>query len=269
MQKFKNGEYLGKNSFERKFNSLIITQNSCQENYNSAWHYHSNPYFALILRGGSLERRKEKNIECTPGLLLFYNTHEPHKNEQYLPGSKNFNIEFESSWFKNMHLDERMLEGDIIIKEPVIKSLFLKIISEVIEEDCEMQLSVETSILQCFSILKKDNKQYIHPPTWLIQIKELLSETTSHSYSLSDLSVLFGVHPVTISKLFPRFFTCTMGEYIRKVKIEKSLQFLSKRNMSLASISALCDFADHGHFTRVFKKHTGFTPSQYRELLSH
>ena len=135
MQKLENGRYLSGNTFEKRFDGLIISQNSYQENYCSSWHYHENSYFAFILKGGSLELRKKNDIECTPGLLLFYNTQEPHKNEQYLPGSKNFNIEFQNSWFENMHIEKNALEGGMIIKEPIIKSLFLKIMSEAVEQD--------------------------------------------------------------------------------------------------------------------------------------
>jgi len=267
MQKLENGKYLSENTFEKRFDGLIISKNTYTENYYSSWHYHENCYFALILKGGSLERRKGNDIECRPGLLLFYNTQEPHKNEKYLPGSKNFNIEFQNSWFENMHIEKKALEGGMIIKDVVVKSLFLKIMAEAVEPDTDMQLSIEASILQCFSVLKNENKNYLSAPVWLIQIKELLNETKDHSYSLGELSILFGVHPVTISKLFPHFFQCTIGEYIRKIKIEKSLSLLPKKHISLASISSTCGFADHGHFTRVFKKHTGFTPSQYREIL--
>lgn len=168
-----------------------------------------------------------------------------------------------------MHIDKKASEGGMIIKNPVIKSLFLKIMSEVTGHENEMHLSVETSVLQCLSILRNENKNYLNPPAWLLQIKEMLRDTKTHSFSLSDLAILFGIHPVTISKLFPHFFHCTIGEYIRKIKIEKSLKLLSKKHISIASISSTCGFADHCHFTRVFKKHTGFTPSQYREVLFH
>ncbi|MDP4265029.1 MAG: AraC family transcriptional regulator [Bacteroidota bacterium] len=267
MQKLQDGRYLGGNIFESRINGLIISQSSYQQNYCSSWHYHENSYFAFILKGGSIERRKGNEIECTPGLLLYYNTQEPHKNEKYLAGSKNFNIEFQHSWFENMHIKKNILEGGMIIKEPVIKSLFLNIMAEAMEPGSETHLSIEASVLKCFSVLKNKNKNYVSAPAWLIRLKELLAETENHHYSLAELSVLFGVHPVTISKLFPHFFHCTIGEYIRKTRIEKSLSLLSKKYIPLASISSACGFADHGHFTRVFKKHTGFTPSRYREIL--
>ena len=96
MQQFANGQYLGINAFERQFNGLITTQNRYEADLYSEWHYHKNPYFAFILKGGSVEKRKPAEIECLPGMLLFYSTQEKHKNERYQAGSRNFSLEFSS-----------------------------------------------------------------------------------------------------------------------------------------------------------------------------
>ena len=267
MQQFTNGKYLGQNTFENRFNGLIISQNQYQTGFSSNWHYHENPYFAFILKGGSLERRKEQDVECTPGMLLFYNTREAHKNEEYREGSKNFSIEFERSWFENMNLYQNMFEGGFIIEDFSIKKILLKIMSEAKSNNNEMQLSIESSILQILSTLSGTKSNYTTPPQWLVDLKELLHDAPVQSYSLSGLARFFGVHPVTISKLFPHFFGCTIGEYIREIKIEKSLQLLCKKHISLDTIALECGFADNPHFTRTFKKSKGLSPSQYRSII--
>jgi AraC-like DNA-binding protein len=57
-----------------------------------------------------------------------------------------------------------------------------------------------------------------------------------------------------------------LGEYIRKLKIEKSLIFLHK-NDSLSEIAFDCGFADQSHFIRCFKENIGITPLKYRKIL--
>lgn len=267
MQEFTNGKYLGRNILEYRFNGLIVSQNQYQTGFSSSWHYHENAYFAFILKGGSLEKRKKEDIECIPGLLLYYNTQEPHKNEQYKAGSKNFSVEFENGWFKNMCVEKSRFEGGLLIRNPVLKTLFLKILAETRDPDKDMQISIETMVLQSMAIISASNKEYATAPEWLLQLKDFLHDNLDQPYSLKQLSGLFGMHPVTISKLFPHFFHCTLGEYIRKIKMDKAYQFLARKHISLQTISELCGFADHPHFTRVFKRHSNLTPSQYRDIL--
>ncbi|HVX27614.1 MAG TPA: AraC family transcriptional regulator [Parafilimonas sp.] len=267
MQQLTKGTYLGRNVLERRFSGLIISENQYQPDFSSEWHYHQNPYFALILRGGSLERRKKENIECLPGHLLYYNCQEPHKNEKYCKGSKNFSVEFEDEWFTNFCIDRNRLQGNMLIQNPALKTLFLKMLFAFKYEDLQLEMNIESLILQTFSFLLKDHKDYRIAPKWLMEVKDYLHETSQQKISLPDLAKQFDVHPVTISKLFPHFFHCTLGEYTRKIKIEKALHLLTKKNMALEIISYECGFADHAHFTRMFKKYTSFTPAQYRAFL--
>jgi hypothetical protein len=81
MKQFSNGKYLGINTFERRFEGIIVSQNRYDADFFSDWHYHENPYFAFILKGGGIENRKMVKVECTPGMLLFYSTQEKHKKK--------------------------------------------------------------------------------------------------------------------------------------------------------------------------------------------
>ncbi|HWK05009.1 MAG TPA: AraC family transcriptional regulator [Puia sp.] len=84
--------------------------------------------------------------------------------------------------------------------------------------------------------------------------------------SLQDLSVVVGVHPVTISKHFSRYFNCTLGQYMRKLRINKAISLVKSSGTSLTDISYECGFADQSHFIRTFKHMTGFLPMQYQRL---
>jgi AraC-like DNA-binding protein len=53
-------------------------------------------------------------------------------------------------------------------------------------------------------------------------------------------------------------------EYIRKKRIEKAIELMSDRSISLTEIAYLTGFSDQSHFTRIFKKFTGSNPSEYR-----
>jgi len=58
-----------------------------------------------------------------------------------------------------------------------------------------------------------------------------------------------------------------MGEYIRKLRIEKSFALLADGGLSLTDIAFTCGFADQSHFLRCFKQFGCDSPSAYRKLL--
>lgn len=54
--------------------------------------------------------------------------------------------------------------------------------------------------------------------------------------------------------------------YILHVKISNSKKILHNENKTIGEVAADCGIYDINYFSRIFKKHTGFTPSQYRRL---
>lgn len=267
MQQFDTGKYLGVNTFEHRSDGLIFLQTHYGENFLSEWHYHENPLLAFTLKGGSVECRKQGKVESFPGMLVLYNTQEGHKNEKYRNGTRNFIIEFEDVWFRQMQIDKRDFEGNFVIENQEIKDLFLKTILEVKERNTETGLAAETLIANIFANLLNFKKDYGSAPKWLCELKNLLHDAPSANFSLKQLSEIFNVHPVTISKLFPRFFGINIGDYIRKIKIENSLELLSHKHLSLEVIAQTCGFTDHAHFSKIFKKHKGIAPSRYRQII--
>ncbi|EFU40873.1 two component transcriptional regulator, AraC family protein [Paenibacillus vortex V453] len=49
--------------------------------------------------------------------------------------------------------------------------------------------------------------------------------------------------------------------------MEKAKKLLAIPHYKITDISFEVGYADHPHFTKTFKKVTGYTPSEYRELL--
>jgi AraC family transcriptional regulator len=103
---------------------------------------------------------------------------------------------------------------------------------------------------------------------WITQLYELLHDEYNCNWSLASLSEKLKVHPVTISKYFPKYFQTNIGDYVRKIKTGRSLTDLSKKSIAIEDIAVKYGFVDNAHFTRVFKKHTGITPSQYRHFIT-
>jgi AraC-like DNA-binding protein len=104
-------------------------------------------------------------------------------------------------------------------------------------------------------------------PEWAKELKAIIQDhiDTNLSLTLKAISESLDVHPSYLSREFSKYFDdLSFGDYIRKLRIEKSTTLLKGSQYSLAEIAYLTGFSDQSHFNRIFKKHIGMTPSQYR-----
>jgi transcriptional regulator GlxA family with amidase domain len=65
---------------------------------------------------------------------------------------------------------------------------------------------------------------------------------------------------------FRRVFRATVGEYVRRLRVDAAQRMLTNSDISLAQIALETGFADQSHLTRVFRRATGLTPKLYRAL---
>ena len=82
--------------------------------------------------------------------------------------------------------------------------------------------------------------------------------------SLSELSRVFGCSRVTVNKTFRRYTGATVGEYIKKNRIERACRLLTQTDHPYKAIAPLCGFSNEYYFATVFRQETGITPGEYR-----
>ena len=103
-------------------------------------------------------------------------------------------------------------------------------------------------------------------PAWANELKEILQDQVDTNITLKQLSKELDINPAYLSREFSKYFNdLSFGDYIRKLRIEKAIEYLNVSNYSLTKIAYLTGFSDQSHFTRIFKKHTGENPSAYRK----
>ena len=59
----------------------------------------------------------------------------------------------------------------------------------------------------------------------------------------------------------------TPYQWLMERRIEVAKEKLRDSRLSLADVAAECGFSDHAHFTRLFARIVGVTPSAWRRAL--
>lgn len=109
-------------------------------------------------------------------------------------------------------------------------------------------------------------KRRRHVQPWLIAAKELMQETFREPLSLKEIAEQVGIHPVHLAQEFKKAYGQTVGEFMRRLRIEEAKHRLLLTDASIASISRVLGFYDHAHFVKVFRMSVGMTPSMFRQV---
>ena len=230
----------------------------------AAMHYHESSHVNFVLQGGVLDKRKNSEVERLPGELMFFHAGEPHETLIESFPTKSINLVIEREFLRDNLANENSISA-AVGKNPQAKFIMLKIYKELISEDVFSDCSIKMLLLNLIHTNHKTDSQNTRPG-WIKTVAELARDKWNEPLTLKDLSETAGVHPITVSKHFPKYFSCTFGEYMRRLKIEKALYFLKASSFSLTDIAFECGFSDQSHFIRTFKQLTGFLPKSYKKI---
>jgi AraC family transcriptional regulator len=149
--------------------------------------------------------------------------------------------------------------------------LTLKIYKEAYRSDQFTPLAIEGLVLEILAELSRSCIKGVGArlPRWLEQANSLIHDRFTESLTLQEIADSVKAHPVYLGAAFRKHYGCTIGEYIRQLRIEYACREITKPDVSLAHIALSAGFSDQSHFTRSFKLLTGMTPTQYRKYLSH
>lgn len=89
------------------------------------------------------------------------------------------------------------------------------------------------------------------------------------SITLQMIADAVFLSPSYLSKRFKEVTGFGVSEYINGVRIREAELLLSGTTKSIVEIADRCGFNDSNYFGDAFKKHTGFSPSQYRKQNVH
>ena len=84
--------------------------------------------------------------------------------------------------------------------------------------------------------------------------------------ALTDIAKAVHISPSYLSSLFKDFFQVSLWSYIISKRIERAIFLLMDKDnqYNILEIALRCGFNNTTNFNRAFRKHTGLTPSEYR-----
>jgi YesN/AraC family two-component response regulator len=103
----------------------------------------------------------------------------------------------------------------------------------------------------------------------LRQILDYIEDHLQEQLTREDIAHFVHFHPSYLSRFFRKKTGWSLSEYIVRQRIEHAKLLLAQSELRIGHIMNQLGYDNLSHFTRTFKKMTGYTPLQYRNKKIH
>lgn len=83
--------------------------------------------------------------------------------------------------------------------------------------------------------------------------------------SLNALAGMLNINASYLSSRFKKETGETLTDYVNQKRIKQAKRLLKTTNLQIQTVAQYCGILDLHYFSKLFKKHTGLTPKEYRE----
>lgn len=244
------------------------------ETYEFATHAHDSYGFGVILDGAQRFRWRGVDHIAPAGSLEIMNPGEPHDGR---PAAESFAYRTVLPSVALMRqLATELSEGRVcepvfpraVIHDPPLARRIaamhriLELPAGALEQESEF-VDVISALLCRHADLKRVDRDAKDDATPICRVRDYLDAHVTQDVSLADLARIGERSRHTVLRAFRKATGMTPYAYLLNRRVERARRSLAS-GARLAETAIECGFFDQSHFTRVFKRHTGVTPGQYR-----
>jgi AraC family transcriptional regulator len=102
------------------------------------------------------------------------------------------------------------------------------------------------------------------PRCRLKRVLDYIGDNLAEDVSLSDLAELAGTSAHHFAELFKRSMSCTPHRYVLQERIQRAKIALRDPRCTVLNAGAISGFPNPSHFSRMFRRFVGVSPSQFQ-----
>jgi AraC family transcriptional regulator len=255
------GQYCGRSVRQRQVHGFVITENWFVPGLQIDRHAHQHTHFTFILEGSFTESYDRMVLECVPGAALFVPANEPHTDRICPDGAHTIGVELSPGVAERVMSQTGVLKDARLIESPQLEQSGRRLYREFRSGDSASALSMEAIALEMLvqtARIRTTGER--GEPAWMKTVRDHLHESYSEPISLAELGKLANVHETHLARAFRKRHGCTVGEYVRRLRVDASALELKGSDKPVALIAAEAGFYDQAHFCRSFRRAYGGDP---------
>lgn len=247
---------------------------------SAEWHAHPFAELCLVADNGSRIGKVGSRVEARPGTLFLF---PPRQRHGYWNGPRqsprfwvlHFTVARESQRYFSFLREHGKRSGTWTLSPAQIicfKTYFLRIFREHVESR-PLRAEAEYSWLQ---LLLVQMQRWITEPDLTLPIHDQLSPDLIRLWQLVNECVgrpdeLARRLPVEVPNYdsvrhpFKKTFGCSPHAMLRKLRLQHAKNLLLETTLSIGEIADQLGYSRQHEFSRSFSRHTGCSPSQWRQ----
>jgi AraC family transcriptional regulator len=264
--KLESGSFFGTTECRYDLDGLTLAETVYPAGLVIPPHEHANPFFCLLLEGRCTQACGHRTWTGRPSILTIFPAGLAHANHWHGPGGRVLHVELARPWLERLRGRTAVLDRPADYEGGLPVWLARRLLDECRRPDDASPLAAEGLVLELLAECSRSpvGAPDARPPRWLEHARELLRDRFAEALTLGDVAAAAGVSADHLARSFRRFQGCTVGEYVRRLRVEFACRRLAAAEVPLVQVALEAGFADQSHFTKTFKRHTGMTPASFR-----
>ena len=238
-----------------------------QPNGQMAEHRHGEAWFCLVVDGAYEETVLGMRNEHAPGDLLYCPAHAAHAQRFGKTGARKVIFAVDEALTLILGEHRARMDGRPLLRcSRRLQDMGRAIINALAVGDVFAPMSAQALALDVLAETGRGLAELAHAePGWLRRVRASLHEDPAADVTLESLAELAGRHPVHLARSFRGFHHCTVGDYLRRLRVERAAHLLRTTRRPLLEIALDCGFAGAAQFSRSFRAIHATTPSAWRQ----
>jgi AraC family transcriptional regulator len=267
-QTLENGRFFGAVVSASRSHGLTLAETSYAPGFHVPSHEHTTPFVCVAIDGSFIEEYESDRYDLAAGAMFYHPGPGVHSERFGAHGGHCFVAQMDSDWVDSMRACGVELP-DLFVRSSGDRAAALAAQArrEFRRRDGASALSVEEALVALLAELTRThNRHERRPPPWLRRATDLVHARYLGPVGLAALAEEVDVHPSHLARCFTRFHGCSVGELVRRLRLEHARELLAASERALSEIALSTGFADQSHFTRTFKRRFGVSPGEYRRV---
>lgn len=168
------------------------------------------------------------------------------------------------SIYSAQQLYNMIISNQKLVENP--QDYYIYSYQQLVHEYDSFQNMIENLIQLISTSTELSSEQSDLSNTYFLKIIKYINTYYNENITLKDVAKVVNLNPNYISQVFKKTAGTTFSHYLTNLRITQAKKLLTTTNASINEISLQSGFNDYFYFLKTFKKYTGKTPSEYRNL---
>lgn len=102
----------------------------------------------------------------------------------------------------------------------------------------------------------------------ICNIMNYVTAHISEEMTLSSIAAFFHKNPSYVSGRFRKETGESLTDFIQKERMAAAVRYFNTTSMSVAEVAGNVGISDFAYFSRIFKKHVGSSPNEYKKMVN-